>query len=1159
VSRLSVRPGHPTGPSNGLSTGPSTAVPTRPSGDLPCAPEGAEPHRPVNVGVLSPSTGGFFFGQVIAGVVAEVGAHGGRVTLLQTLDAGQTTDVLPESDASLPVGWDLIDGFVNVAWATGADYLRRARVAGKPVVLASNELRGVDAASVVVDNAGGVRDAVAHLVGHGHTRIGFVGHVGQSDIAERYAAYQAAMWEHGLTPLDLVNSRNQVETGGEEAAEAVLAARPSWTAVVAGTDRVALGLITGLRRAGVDVPGDVAVVGFDDAEGGWYTDPPLTTVRQRFGDLGAAAARLVVREATGERVPHTRRTMPAELVVRGSCGCSSAELPVPAPIARQAEMLVEALAEALGATGLTGGPVSVPGPGEVDLALVDAVVSEHVDALLGDAPTPEAVEGFARVAVRLLAAAASRVPDGAPGAATLQHCFARLAALLSLRQATRSRERVLRLADALGGQFEVGLTLLGRSLGEDPAGLGWLPTVGIHAGVLGLWADEEQQHLRLAGVHDATGVLEPLRGRTVAVTQFPPAELIELADAARGEVAYVIPVRGTAGDHGLLCVVAPVDVEYGSRRASYDHWAALLGAALHEQQLLQELRHSEERYALAATAAADGLWEWDARTGGGYVSDRARDLLLLGPGDLPTGLHTFHPEDQPQVRDALEAATENPGTPTELEARVVRGDGRVCWVLVRALGVRDADGGLRGLIGSVSDIDRRKALEDQLRRAALYDQLTGLPNRRLFIDRLAHAIERTTRRPQDAGFAVLFLDLDGFKVINDSLGHLMGDELLQVIGERLRADLRSHDTAARFGGDEFAVLLIDPTPEDVLVIARRIQSRVAAPVRLGDEEVSVTASIGITTSATPYANPEDVLRDADIAMYRAKESERGTACIFDPGMHERALDRLRTRSALQAALERHEFVVHYQPIVGLDDPTVQTFEALVRWAHPERGLLPPSEFLPFLEGTPEIVTLGHQVVEQVCAQVARWRREHGLPVTVAVNLAHREFWAPDLVPTVVEALERNDLPTDALVLEITESVIMTDPDAARAIMDDLRGRGLRLHIDDFGTGHSSLNVLRTFPVDALKIDGSFVRELAVVDRTTALVRTIVAIGQALGVDVVAECVETDEQAEALRAMGCAEAQGWLFGKALPAEEAGALVGRTVGPLTPAAAPPAPAT
>ena len=1099
--------------------------------------------RPLTVGVLSPATGGYFFGPVLVGVVDEVAAAGGRVALFQTLDAGQTSDdFLVGQGATLPVGWDRLDAVVNVAWATTPEYLAQVRASGRPVVLASNELPGVDAAAVVVDNAAGVAAAVDHLVRtHGLTRIGFVGQVEQSDIAERHTAYRAAMRAHGLEPLDLVRTPTQVESGGEAVAEQVAAA--GWQAAVGGTDRVVLGLMAGLRRLGVEVPRDLAVVGFDDAEAGWYNPPALTTVRQRFDDIGAGAAALAIAEARGRAVPHERVSVPVEFVVRRSCGCTAALTPTPAAIAADAEALVAEMGDILGAPGLAGEALAgLRAHEDVDLARLDGAIRAGLARLLEQTPSPESVEGFAQTVVHHITEASAALPADGAGRRSLQGLLVRFTTLLARQQAVRASEREHRLTSAMGGQFDVGMTLLGRTLGDDPTDLAWLASLDVRAGCLALWTGPDQSALRVVGVHDELGTLDGLVGTTVGIRQFPPAEVLRLADAGRREVAYVIPVRGVSGDHGLLCIVAPVALDFGTQHTTYDHWAALLGAALREQRLLEDVRHSEERYALASRAAADGLWEWDVATGEVYASARARDLLALDD-DTPvdaTSLVGVHPDDKEMVREALATAVESPDLPVEVEARVPYRDGRTGWVLIRALGVQDGDGHARGLVGSISDIDQRKALEEQLRRAALFDQVTGLPNRRLFLDRLTQALEARTRR-RASRFAVLFLDLDGFKIVNDSLGHLMGDELLQVVGERLRSDLRSVDTAARFGGDEFAVLLTDPVPEDLLVVARRIQHRISAPVMLGDQEVSVTASIGIATSATPYSDAEDVLRDADIAMYRAKESERGTACIFDPRMHERALSRLRTRTALQDALDRREFVVHYQPIVGLDGQDVDRFEALVRWEHPDRGLLLPAEFLPFMCGNNAVVQLGHQVIEQVCAQIAQWRRVHERLVTVSVNLSHREFWAPDLLATVASALERHDLPPSALVLELTETIIMSDPDAARAIMDELHAHGLRLHLDDFGTGHSSLHLLRTFPVDALKIDGSFVRELTVVDSTTALVRTMVAMGAALGVDVVAECVETTEQADELRDMGCGSVQGWLFGQALPPAEAGELV------------------
>src|SRR5665648_673407 len=690
----------------------------------------------------------------------------------------------------------------------------------------------------------------------------------------------------------------------------------------------------------------------------------------------------------------------------------------------------------------------------------------------------------------------------------------------------------------------------------DPAqirSLRWLSGTHVRAGVLALWdGPPEVGRLRVTGVHDPDGAIPHAVPEAMGVREFPPAGLIAAADSTAGEVCIVLPVRASSHDWGLLAVLGVIDTT--SLREAYHHWNQLLSSALVGEGLQQAVRASEERYSQVARAANDGLWELDVATGATYLSQRFRDLLGTAAdadADLNTWLTVVHPDDRAAVRRAIRTAVERAEIAVEIEHRVVAPDRDDRWLLLRGMGVA-AEGGTgptarraTRLVGSLSDIHPRKELEERLRHAALYDPVTELPNRRLFLERLAAAMAGVRRRPTTR-YAVVFLDLDGFKQVNDSLGHLAGDELLRVVGQRLRADVRAVDTAARFGGDEFAVLLTDPVPDDLLVVARRIQDRISAPVLLGEQEVSVAASIGIAASETPYTSAEDVLRDADIAMYQAKGSERGTACLLDPKMHEQALDRLRMRSALTAALEAHRFVVHYQPIVDLGGAEVTQFEALVRWQHPERGLLLPSQFLPVMEDTATIVTLGHRVLDEVCRQIAVCQATYRGPLSVAVNLSHQEFWDEGLVDAVASALKHHGVPAECLIIEITESVIMTDPTEARTIMDALHGLGLRLHIDDFGTGHSSLNMLRTFPVDAPKIDGSFIRELALVDQTTALVRTIVAMGQALGIDVVAECVETHEQADELRAMGCTTAQGWLYAKAQSAVDAGLILGTRLG-------------
>jgi diguanylate cyclase (GGDEF)-like protein/PAS domain S-box-containing protein len=443
-------------------------------------------------------------------------------------------------------------------------------------------------------------------------------------------------------------------------------------------------------------------------------------------------------------------------------------------------------------------------------------------------------------------------------------------------------------------------------------------------------------------------------------------------------------------------------------------------------------------------------------------------------------------------------------------------------------------GEIMGAVGIVNDITERKRAEEQLVHNAFHDALTGLPNRSLFIDRLERLLKHSIRHP-DYVFGVAFMDLDRFKVVNDSLGHLRGDDLLVSIARRLEACVRQGDTVARLGGDEFAVLLDDVKDiRDATRVADRVLAELAVPFRLAGHEVFTAASIGIALSSSGYDQAEDILRDADTAMYRAKLDGRSRYEVFDRNMHDRAVHTLQVETDLRRALERQEFVLHYQPIIALDTGRITGFEALLRWQHPDRGLVMPDTFVPLAEETGLIVAIGWWVLEEACRQMQEWlQRPDARPdLTMAVNLSPRQFIQPDLLKHVDAVLERTGLAPSALKLEITESAVMQREDVVAASLAALQQRGIHLCIDDFGTGYSSLGYLHSFPVDILKIDRSFVSQIGQTESNPRLVETIVALSRNLGMRTVAEGVETAEQLAFLRQVGPQFAQGFYFSRAV---------------------------
>lgn len=561
--------------------------------------------------------------------------------------------------------------------------------------------------------------------------------------------------------------------------------------------------------------------------------------------------------------------------------------------------------------------------------------------------------------------------------------------------------------------------------------------------------------------------------------------------------------------------------------------ATQLGSVMQRKQVEEALRLAEEKYRSIFENAIEGIFQ--TTPDGHYLSANpalariygyeSPDCLIADLTDISHQLYVdpnrrFEFIHLMQTQDAVSA----------FESQIYRRDGSVIWIVENARVVRDAQGKPLYYEGTVEDITERKQLEARLLHDALHDTLTGLANRALFVDRLQCAMKQVERCDRYL-FAVLYLDLDRFKAINDSLGHGAGDQLLVTIAQRLEGCVRPRDTVARLGGDEFSILLDDIGDiRDAIAVAERLQQVVSQSFLLDGHEVFTTASIGITLNTTNRKQPGDFLRDADTAMYRAKELGKARYQIFDATMHTRAVALLQLESDLRRAIDHQEFHLYYQPIVSLTTGKLAGFEALLRWQHPDRGLVRPDEFIPIAEETGLIVPLGWWVLRQACGQMQGWHEQFPTtePLMLNVNLAGQQFAQLDLIDRVQGILQETGLDPSSLRLEITESQIMKKAEMATAMLHQLRALQIQLCIDDFGTGYSSLSYLHRFPTNLLKIDRSFVTHMSI-DRTSAeIVRTIVGLARNLGMAAIAEGIETAEQLTQLRAMNCELGQGYFF-------------------------------
>ena len=816
---------------------------------------------------------GQYFEDLLAGIMSAADAVGGSVISVQT-----SAGVLPSSDETggqLGVNraaWDHFGAAIVILQSVSRDYVAQLRAAGTFVVAIGQDLRGAHA-SIAIDNAGGVRDAVTHLVGHGHSVVGFLAPDWQVDAVERYEAYCDRMVELGLAPQErlgrgLSRELTMDEQGFVAAQEFAVAYRAGRrvTAVLAGTDLIALGFIRGLHDAGLSVPDDVAVVGIDDVDQAAVSVPPLATVAISFERVGQIAYEVAARGAAGQEMS-PRHVVPQRLVPRESCGCASGGgggqgLTLSSPIAVFAARLVDAAQQSALQDGVDVARVERAAQGVV--ALLSAGHDgnpqrspEHIACEINElCPLDRSVQSALR-AVRSLAQA---MAEGLRGG-DASRVWALSAATLDLCDAIRSGQLQRRMTEYVdlkrmqNSHYFIGNSLLSHDR-EELRSLSWLSQTPADAGALGLWSPPEQStQMGVAGVYDRRAGRTSNRhgGEPIPIESFPPAWMLR-ADAGGGRLVVLSQVRFEDSDWGVLAVAGGQVLQSALVQETFQQWAILMSASLDQERadadlarqaeelrtayetemaLVEEVRVSEERYALAAEATRDALWDWDIATGEVFYSSSWK--ALLGHRDHEIGttakewLDRVHPDDQTTVRDQLERARDGQTAFVEFEHRLRDSSGEYRWIDCHGRTVAAEGGRPLRLVGSISDVTARRLLQEELLQEARFDPLTGLLRTPAFKERLQQAIEGFRCRPERL-FAVLFVDLDGFKAVNDTLGHAAGDELLASVARRLEGSLRKNDSAARLGGDEFAVLLTEVDHVGELPpVLERLRSLIATP------------------------------------------------------------------------------------------------------------------------------------------------------------------------------------------------------------------------------------------------------------------------------------------------------------------------------------------
>ncbi|MBU9712276.1 EAL domain-containing protein [Evansella tamaricis] len=670
-----------------------------------------------------------------------------------------------------------------------------------------------------------------------------------------------------------------------------------------------------------------------------------------------------------------------------------------------------------------------------------------------------------------------------------------------------------------------------------------------HWGCLALWDKNSgnQNQLIISQAFSKDSKTLPPIGLKVPLDQFPPTEWIP--KIKEKDFVRVQSIRNERGDWGFIAIVAPVDdLVFISSSDITQVSFTISASAMERDELFQQIRSIAEQLEIVSTTTNDGIWDWDLYSNHIQWNVRSHDIFTSIGEDLPSNSESFlrliHPEDYDFFMNSFHSHREK-GTPLKIEFRIKGVKGEVLWVYVTGDSIRNETGDPVRIIGSITNISEKKLAEEQIKHLAFHDGLTGLPNRQLFRDRLNLSMEQADRYHFKLG--ILLIDLDRFKVINDTLGHHAGDQLIQKVAEVLESTIRSSDTiarggfenstVARLGGDEFIVLLTHiQDVKEVQLVASRIIDKFKEPFLIENHEVFTSASIGISIYPDNGQNLDDLALCADVAMYKAKENGKNQMVVYTSEINSLSMERFKMENQLRKALERKEFVLHYQPQYDLETNQIIGIEALIRWNSPDRGMVSPVEFIPLAEETGLIVPLGRWVLEESCRQMKTWIDQGISPMIISINISARQIQQKQFVGDVKMILEQTELPPEYLCLEITESTAIKDVEISMNMLKELGELGIKIAIDDFGIGYSSLAMLKQLPITTIKIDRSFIRDMDEDKDDAAIVKAIIAMAHSLELTVTAEGVETEAQRQILLNENCNYVQGYYYKKPLTSED-----------------------